>query len=396
MVYCSLHMSAKKIRLKHRTAKRANSVVASMDMYKYIAFTFVFVVAVILAVVLFISTVRATIFVYPSEEVLETQFILDVVPNPTRSSEIRGHVLSGSLGKNASFTPSGSGEKKVEGVATGVVTIFNETSLDQPLVVTTRLLTPDNVLFRIDESVTVPANGSVDVPAHADEAGATGDILDAKFTIPGLNSAKQKLIYAEVKDPFSGGLAVISVLSQDDIDAAIDSVVSELEEDGKVMLRAEVGEKFTGESFTISVVEQEVSEEADVEVESFDVRLTVSITGVFYDSEMIQQIAIQQLYDKLSTGREILDVKTDTMSTKIEKVDVLESMANIRVHLSGDTIVSRTSSTFEASRFVGMNEEQVVRTLIGDGVAEDVDVEFFPFWVKKVPKLADHIYIEIL
>ena len=42
-----------------------------------------------------------------------------------------------------------------------------------------------------------------------------------------------------------------------------------------------------------------------------------------------------------------------------------------------------------------MTGEEVKTLLLGEGVAEAVRVEFFPFWVRTVPQLKDHIYIEI-
>ena len=42
-----------------------------------------------------------------------------------------------------------------------------------------------------------------------------------------------------------------------------------------------------------------------------------------------------------------------------------------------------------------MTKEEVNKLLLEEGVATTVSVEFFPFWVRHVPRLKDHIYIEI-
>lgn len=386
----------KKVSRKKSAAKRTNSANASLKMYRRIAVSFVILVAICLAVVVYVSTVRATIFIHPIEEEVRTQFILDVVNTPARESEIRGRVLAGTLGKSGTFTPSGTGEVEVPGIATGTVTLVNTSGTAQPLVATTRLLTADNILFRLNDNVTVPANGSVEAAASADVEGASGDIASGKLTIPGLNTTRQQEVYAEVNKPFTGGLSTIRALSQEDIDVAVAELLGQLEEDAKIMLRTEAGELFAGESFTTTILEQTASEAPGAEVDSFDLELTVRTVGVFYDQKALEEIAVRQLFNQIGQGREILDANTETIHVTVEKADVEEEMANVRVVLGGTSIASTTSGALEPSRFGGMTEEEVAKTIIGDRIAEDVEVEFFPFWVKKVPKLADHIYIEIL
>jgi len=385
---------------KKKTPARKAAADTSLRVYRRIAVSFVVVVALLLALVIYVSTVRATIYVHPVTETLRTEFIVDVVEAPTRDSEVKGAVVSGSLGRSETFTPSGEGLVPVEGTARGTFTIHNETNLDQPLVATTRIFfEPTGMLYRIDESVVVPAGGRVDVAAHADQPGMDGDIEHRhpeRFTIPGLNAAKQEVIYATLGTEFSGGVSYITALSQEEVDAAVSKLAADLEGDAKELLRTEAGGSFTGESFTTRVLETQVSEEVGEQVDSFEVTITVQTVGVFYDQESLEGVAQRQLYDQLDRGEELLSVNKESMFAKVEKVDEEGNRANIRVVLTGVSAASRTSSSLDPIRFAGMNEEEVGATLIADGIAEDVEVEFFPFWVKKVPKLADHVYIEIL
>jgi hypothetical protein len=57
-------------------------------------------------------------------------------------------------------------------------------------------------------------------------------------------------------------------------------------------------------------------------------------------------------------------------------------------------IMTRTNKVLDVGRFVGMSADDVSKTLVGSGVAESVKVDFFPFWLNKIPRLKDHIYIE--
>jgi len=115
----------------------------------------------------------------------------------------------------------------VDGIASGIVTLVNDSTTDQALVATTRLLSENGVLFRLRTNVTVPAQGSAQAEAYADVAGATGDIAPTTFTIPGLPVARQQEVYARSDAPMSGGVSMAGVLTDGDIEAAKSAAVAD-------------------------------------------------------------------------------------------------------------------------------------------------------------------------
>lgn len=367
----------------------------TLKIYRRIALSFVLTVAAILLVVIYISTTQAIIRIQPVEETVKAEMILDIVKDPTLESEIRGRVVTGTLGKIGLFEPSGAGKKEVIGTARGEVTIYNTSGSSQPLVKTTRLLSTEGVLFRIEDDVEVPAGGSVKVLAYADQEGHTGDIGPSKFTIPGLNTAKQKVIYAESIGAMQGGLATVSVISDQDLVNAVANIKSELETEAQAMLREKVGDSYDGETFLTTVVDQANSAEAGEEAAGFEIVMTVKVVGVFYDRAVLEEIAIRKLYDSLTRGKEFARLNTEGLQSTIEKADPDNEKANVRVYLDGVTIPSTTSTALDPGRFVGMKEQEIRQLLLSEGVAEHVQVDFFPFWVGSVPRLRDHVYIEI-
>lgn len=365
--------------------------------YRRIAVTFVFVVAVALIAVLYLSTVQAVIQVSSTQTSIATEFIAGVFELSTEESEIRGRVVSGILGKTQTITPTPdeASMKDVEGVATGAVTITNNLTFDQGLVATTRLLSSGGVLFRLTDAVTVPAGGSVTAEVYADEKGASGDIAPTTFTIPGLSAARQASVTAESFEAFTGGVTQVAIVSQEDIDEAVAQVQASLESDARSMLTAEVGDAFSEAVYLTSVQEQSVSIEPDSEAASFDVALTIKVVGVFYDRAMLETIALRKLYEGLGQGQTFVSVEPSMIEVTLDAVDEEAKEANLHVRLSAQAINSQTSQALEVGRFVGMDEQEVQDLLLGEGVATDVDVKFFPFWISHVPRLKDHIYIEI-
>lgn len=364
--------------------------------YRRIAVTFVFVVAAALIAVLYLSTVQAVIHVNSTQTSITTEFVAGV-SEIADVSEIRGRVVSGVLGKTQTITPTSetASMKNVEGVATGMVTISNDLTFDQGLVATTRLLSSGGKLFRLTDAVTVPAGGSVTAEVYADEEGASGDIAPTTFTIPGLSDVRQASVTAESFEAFTGGVTRVAIVSQEDIDEAVAQVQASLENDAQSMLATEVGGAFSEAVYLTAVQEQSVSIEPDSEAASFDVALTIKVVGVFYDRATLETIALRKLYEGLGQGQTFVSVDPSMIEVTLDAVDEEAKEANLHVSLSAQAINSQTSQALEVDRFVGMEEQEVQDLLISEGVATAVDVKFFPFWISHVPRLKDHIYIEI-
>ena len=364
-------------------------------MYRRIALTFIVLVVCALLAVLYLSTVQAVIHVQSTQAPVTTEFVANVFATPTRPTDVKGQVISGSLGKTQSFTPTGTSSKTVEDISTGTVKIYNNLSFAQSLVATTRLLSQEGVLFRLKSAVTIPAGGSVEAQVYADLPGASGDIKPTRFTIPGLSEARQSAVYAESSEAFMGGVSTIAIVSQEEMDAVALTLQETLMNDAKEMLVVEADETFSGDSYDVEVVEKTFNIEPGTEAKAFEVTLTIKVTAVFYDKQALEKIAIAKLYEGLGQGQEFVQVDPNTMVVSVDGVNQERQEANIHVTLSGLAIPSQTSDALHVARFVGMTEQEVRDLLLGEGVAAGVQVDFFPFWVKTVPRLKDHIYIDI-
>ncbi len=97
--------------------------------------------------------------------------------------------------------------------AQGTITIYNEQPKPQQLIKNTRFQTGAGLIFRIHESVTVPAGktgtpGTLSVVAYADSAGETYNISPTSFSVPGLaGTAQAGLVYAKSTAAMSGGFS---------------------------------------------------------------------------------------------------------------------------------------------------------------------------------------------
>ena len=379
----------------HHTKKKSEVPSPSLSFYRRLVIGFVGIVVLVLLTVLYFSTLKVTITVTPVSEDISTEFVVDIVPVPVSASEIKGIVATGSIGRTQTFVPTGEGSTEMDDIAKGMVTIYNTSSASQTLVKTTRLLTPEEVLFRLEEGVTVPAGGSVEAVVYADEVGALGNIAPTTFTIPGLSQSKQALIYAESTEVFTGGVRTIAVVTQTELDTAAETLKSTLVADALSMLRAQAGEENDGVALDVQVVEETYSIEPGTQAESYEVTLSLVVTAVFYDEEVLKEISEEQLYAEMGQGRQLVSTDEDGMEVSLEKFDVDLGNANLHVVLMGKVMTSRTSDALEIRRFVGMNEQEIQTLLLKEGVATQVRMYCFPFWVHKVPRFMDHVYLEI-
>ncbi|MES2225323.1 MAG: hypothetical protein V4480_00750 [Patescibacteria group bacterium] len=97
--------------------------------------------------------------------------------------------------------------------AQGTITIMNAQSTPQTLIKNTRFQSPDGLIFRIQDSVTIPGGsisspGSVQAPVSADTGGEQYNIAPTTFTVPGLKGSKSfDLVTAKSTEAMAGGFS---------------------------------------------------------------------------------------------------------------------------------------------------------------------------------------------
>jgi hypothetical protein len=125
--------------------------------------------------------------------------------------------------------------------AQGRITVYNTQSKPQQLIKNTRFATPEGLIFRIHDSVSVPAAtgenpGSLVVDAYADSPGQTYNIPPSSFVLPGLaNTPQAAQVYGKSTEAFVGGFSgtrpAVSQATDDaehaKLQAALDSQISE-------------------------------------------------------------------------------------------------------------------------------------------------------------------------
>lgn len=379
-----------------KEARSSQPLSRSLQVYQRIAVAFVFMTFFLLLAVLYLSISRATITVIANPRVVSIDTEVKAVADPANDGELSGVVMKQSFTTQEVIALPSDGATATEEKAGGTVTLINESGTAQPLVGTTRLLSKDGVLFRIDASTVVPAKGQINVIAHADKPGLSGEIGPTQFTIPGLPESSQKVIYAVSVDQMKGGVSYKRVLTQKDIDDAVSSVSTALYEQAKTTLSSSIDRSvFTGESYSMVVASQGADAAAGADVGSFTVTVAIDVTAVYYDGNAVKQYALSQLYARVPDGYAPQNISADATQITVKSADVKQKSATLGVSLEGKAVLSLDSQLLNKDRFVGRAPNEVLTLLRASDAVKDASVGFTPFWLERVPTLKDHITIVV-
>ncbi|PIT86187.1 MAG: hypothetical protein COU33_04570 [Candidatus Magasanikbacteria bacterium CG10_big_fil_rev_8_21_14_0_10_43_6] len=357
--------------------------------YKFIAITFLVLTVALLGVVLFMSSKRATITITAKNSPEDVTVDL-VLGEENPSHGVTAVVTSTVVTLDKSFSPTG--DKEEVGTATGVVTLHNTSDAAQPLVKTTRLITPEGVLFRLTDAVTVPANGTVaDVAVYADKEGSDSDIGPTElFTIPGLNEARQKEVYASSESAMTGGVRTVGVLSEKDIANAQKQLQVLLEEKGKTLL----GSNATGTGvYAVSNFESNTDAVIGEEMSEFLLTGSARIVGVFYDKAAMTEWATMQLAKKAISDAEMLRSASETPTVTFGEYISSNNTASVHVFFDGIYTLNPESREIDKSMFFGKNRDEVRRYVLSLDHVSGVDVDLQPAWMQTVPHIHDHVSV---
>jgi hypothetical protein len=259
------------------------------------------------------------------------------------------------------------------------------------------LLTSDGVLLRLSNQVNIPAGGELEVGVYADDPSAFEELVPTSFTIPGLHESMQKLVYAESRVTLKSEGDTIKVVKAIDIARTKDELTEELY--NKAI--AEFGQQLPNQDFTTIVVSKSVMSESvsavvDDERDTFTTDMKIKATLIALDQNKIIELAGERLRSVVPSTQELVNLNLNNFSYKVQNYDDVDKTANVKVHLEGNAVVRADHEIFEKDKLVGLSPKGLELYLANFDEVESVEVELSPFWVKKVPKLRDHIVITVI
>ena len=362
--------------------------------YRRLAVSFAVLTAVLLGAVWFFTFAKVKIVIISAKEKIADSLTVEVVNQGGVAGQIAGVVKPVPLEETKTFVSSG---REVLGEeVTGRVTIVNNYIKNQPLVATTRLLSSDNKLFRIKNTVNVPAGGQVTAEVYADEPKKEMAIGPSKFTIPGLWAGIQDKIYAQSQAAMKYSEKIKYTIRQSDLDNA----VKELKNNLQANAGRQLGQAYSEYSQRLYQVDnnsinQEVSGKVGEEKRNFTIKMKAMVTLVAFGDDDIYERAKTKLAATLADDKQIAEFTKQNMSYSLAKVDLNQGTAEVKVNFEAKATLKDSAKVIKKTNLAGMNYEQLKAYLNSLPEVAGYEIKFLPAFIKKAPNLVDRIEIEI-
>ncbi|HPV70569.1 MAG TPA: hypothetical protein PKY08_01550 [Candidatus Magasanikbacteria bacterium] len=364
--------------------------------YRTIALSFLGVALALILGVFYFTLGKAEINLYLKPKNVKADFLVGINEKNSEQKQISGTVVSLDLEgqKDVALEKNGENAVGIPSYAVGKVIIYNETVKNQTLVATTRLLSPENVLFRMKKNLVVPAKGSVESEVYADQLGVESEIGPTKFSIPGLSAELQKVIYAESQEKMTGGIKYTRKLTEDDIKTAGDELVKELIEKGRTqMIQGNVTSSWDASVFTSTVVSTKTEAKAGQEADNFRISAEVKITGIFYSSQELNKILENNLRDSLNDN-EVVVGSPSTPQIEISKINI-DNSAVLKVTQDALIQVSYLEDVIDKSKILGQKKTAVEEYFASLSWIEKAEIKLSPSWINCIPKEMNKVKLKV-
>jgi hypothetical protein len=368
----------------------------SSNTYSKLVSFFLFLTIIAIFVVTHFALAKVHIKIYNNIETKEASVLVAMQSEDSEKELASDAILGKIINTELELTATVPSSKEVISSerAGGYVTIYNNYSQKQALIKTTRLLTPDNKLFRISEGITIPAGGQIKVWAEADEDGEEFVTEATTFIIPGLWEGLQDKIYGDTAEGMTlqsvSGFSVV----EENIAAAEEKIRQEAIEKSITTINELVGKKLSIDETRLKF-EFETIESNQVGDISEDTTITQKITahGLVFDQESLLKIAKEKFAKELEGEQTLVDFDENQIDYKILEINLEKNEAILEVKTLATISSGESKWDIDKGNLVGM-DEQALRDYFQQFNPEKIDIEFSPFWVKTSPLLKDHIIIE--
>jgi len=305
--------------------------------------------------------------------------------------------------------------------ARGVIAIYNEYGKNsQPLVATTRFLTPEGKLFRLVKGVIVPGMtemdgetepGVIEAEVIADESGEEYNIDASDFSIPGFKgSPKYGKFYARSSQSMAGGGSTgseITVVSEEDINLAKSKLENTLENKIKEEIKKEVGDDkvILNEAISKNISESKPSIKAGVAAKDFNYQAKMEITAIVFSQEDLTRMAEEIFKEKREKGKLISSTEKEGIKMKISKVEIEYGQSDADFEFGKIVIKAAGKAALEPEinlddlkkELLGKNDTQVREVLKNYSQVDKIEIEYWPkFFSKQIPRFEKRVEMRIV
>ena len=294
-----------------------------------------------------------------------------------------------------------SGKKLKEEKAHGAIRVYNQNStLPQTLIASTRFISEDGKLFRLQTTALVPV-GFLDVQVVAAEAGPEYNIGSSNFSLPGLvGSPMYTKIYGKSLEAMSGGAKYeVAVVTKEDIAEAKDQLAETLKTQAIESLLAKIPPQFQVLEHSLSSIiladNSLVKPGAELDQFTYKAKVKVAISG--FHKEDADLLAFQALENYLKQNQAINE---ETLSFSYKVAEGASDRSD------GEGVIPITAH-IEVDQYEKVEKERLLERMAGATVEEfrqimkeypflaKAQFSLWPFWFSRVPQDSKRVHIDV-
>lgn len=389
---------------------------------------------IILLTITYIALPGATIKLEPKSNVLQTSVNIILADNDAFRAELDTHPLH----EITSYTITATVKRPLQYPATGkdflgqnasgIITVINTSDKDWPLIPHTRFQTANNIVFRSNDYVTVPAQknntpGTIDIAVAADPvdalgqvAGDRGNIPPAKFFLPGLSADNQKKLYAESKNPMTGGkTSVTKHITKDDIEAAKQKLMTDLKNSAQAELQAAVAKRndtdktglvlLVGDN-AFQTTQPQITLPPNLEnqkLDSFEIQGELTATGIAYNRDELMNMLKTDLKLKQNPEKKLVHIDEESLTYRIIETVQAAKKVKITASIKGIEEFEIDPEKENGDRLVKSIKDHIVGRTISEArdyiqnlpEINKVAIDSWPAWAPTMPNVPDNIKVEV-
>ncbi len=308
--------------------------------------------------------------------------------------------------KNATQEFSSTGLEDVKRKARGKIVIFNNYSSSPQIFIPSRFQSDDGKIFWTTKNIKVPGAvveggqttpGSVEIEVIADEAGEEYNIKPTNFRMPALKGTERyDGIYAVSESSMEGGLTGQAVVvSEEDLNNAFETLKIKIAPDLKKFKEGlPDGLVLWDETYNEEVAEKIADREVGEPAENFTASVKMVARAVTFKEEHLEKLLNEEINSRLSEDQIIMPKSKEITFLKPPVVDYQRGNISVTLHIKVDVIKNIDTSAFRGA-ILKKNKEEIKQILPSFKGIERVEIKFWPFWVKSVPKNSDRVNVQI-
>ncbi len=287
--------------------------------------------------------------------------------------------------------------------AQGTITIYNTQDKVQELIKNTRFETPDGLIFRIHESIRVPA-GSTETPgtltatAYADVGGEKYNIGPTTFTLPGLKGSPiASQVYAKSETNMSGGFSgTRPSVSQATKDAQSPKIRESLSNELASAIAGSIPEGYVLVPGSIATSFAQMPATAGDDNKSVDVQEKGTATAIIFPNEALAKAIAYRTIGTYAGQAATVDTTANLSLAPKDGSVIGASSETFAFTLSGNTTVIWTVDPAKIAGSVAGKSRQAAQTILaGFPEVEKAVLSLKPFWAGSMPEDPEEITVVV-